>query len=547
MKPGSPAIRRPICGGVVDKQQVVLDGIVNAPCGEVSVERPAPVADSSTMVIFGGTGDLSRRKLLPALYNLNAERLLPDRFAVVAVGRAEMTTQAYREQVMKDLRAFSRADAENVTCEWLESRLEYLGGDFSEAALYSRIGDVLSALKRSGGTSGNCLFYLATPPSLFGPIVERLGAAGLLHETAGWRRVIVEKPFGHDLQSARALNRLLASVLQEHQIYRIDHYLGKETVQNIMALRFANGIFEPIWNRRYVDHVQITVAETVGVDQRGGYYDGIGALRDMVQNHLFQLLALTAMEPPVSFRAEAVRDERVKVLHAMRPMSSGNLDVHVVGGQYAGGAIDGTSVPGYRSEPKVAPDSTTETYVALRAMVDNWRWADVPFYLRTGKRLRRRLTEVVLQFKRAPLQLFRETPVEHVLANQLVLRIQPNEGIALHFQAKVPGPRVRLGPVRMDFSYADYFGLRPSTGYETLLYDAMTGDPTLFHRADIVEAGWSAVQPVLEAWDRHGAEIEMYPAGSAGPEAAAALIERDGRHWREPDEAPQQPRAGDLT
>ncbi len=518
--------------GFVVQQNAVVAGVVKAPCGEVVVERPARMADPSTMVIFGGTGDLVRRKLLPALHNLNAEGLLPDRFAVVAVGREEMTTEVYRARVRRDLSELSPVATGSAACEWLESRLAYIRGDFNDAALYRRVGEVLSAMNRSGSATCDCLFYLATPPSFFGPIAEQLGAAGLLHESAGWRRVIIEKPFGRDLETARALNRLLATVLQEHQIYRIDHYLGKETVQNIMAFRFANGIFEPIWNRRYVDHVQITVAETVGVEQRGGYYDKIGALRDMVQNHLFQLLALTAMEPPISFQADAVRDERVKVLHAVRLISPDDVAGHAVRAQYARGAIDGEPLPAYRQEPKVASDSPTETYVALKLMVDNWRWADVPFYLRTGKRLPQRLTEVAIQFKRAPFHLFRYTPVECLPPNQLVLYIQPNEGIALNFEAKVPGPRVRLGPVRMNFSYADYFGLRPSTGYETLLYDAMTGDSTLFHRADIVEAGWAAVEPLLAAWEDGRADLHTYPAGSWGPKAADALMERDGREWR---------------
>jgi len=516
------------------KPDPIVERTVQTPFGELAVERPARVADPSTMVIFGATGDLAKRKLLPALYNLNGDRLLPERFAVVGVGREPMTTDAYREKVSRDLQEFGTAGTERVQCEWLESRLAYLTGDFGDDGLYRRLGDVLSALHESGDSTCDCLFYLATPPALFGPIVEHLGAAGLLAEDGGWRRVIIEKPFGHDLDSARALNRRLVGLLKEHQIYRIDHYLGKETVQNIMAFRFANGIFEPIWNRRYVDHVQITVAETVGVEQRGDYYDRTGAMRDMVQNHLFQLLALTAMEPPISFEADAVRDERVKVLRAIRPFLPGGLDAQVVRSQYAAGEVEGTPVPAYRQEPDVARGSTTETYVALKLLVDNWRWADVPFYLRTGKRLPQRLTEVVLQFKRAPFQLFRDTPVGCLPANQLVLCIQPNEGIALHFEAKVPGPRVRLGTVRMDFSYADYFGMRPTTGYETLLYDAMIGDSTLFHRADIVEAGWTVVEPILQAWEGSRAGLPAYAAGSWGPEAADALMARDEREWHLP-------------
>ncbi len=513
---------------------VVVDKVINAPCGEVALERPGRVADPTMMVIFGATGDLARRKLLPALYNLNTDQLLPERFAVVGVGRQAMTREAYWERVSRDLQEFSALATERVKSEWVGSRLAYVAGDFDDEALYVRLRDELSTLEETGDGVRNCLFYLATPPVLFGPIVERLGAAGLLSEESGWRRVIIEKPFGHDLESARTLNRLLGTLLQERQIYRIDHYLGKETVQNIMAFRFANGIFEPIWNRRYVDHVQITVAETVGVEQRGRYYDEAGALRDMVQTHLFQLLALIAMEPPISFQADPVRDERVKVLHAIRPLLPAEVDRHAVRAQYGAGEVEGTRVPAYQQEPNVARDSTTETYVALKLLVDSWRWADVPFYLRTGKRLPRRLTELVIQFKRAPFVLFRDTPVECLQPNQLVLRIQPNEGIALRFEAKVPGPRVRLGTVRMDFSYADYFGMRPTTGYETLLYDAMIGDPTLFHRADIVETGWTVVEPILRAWEHPRTAVPAYAAGSWGPEAADTLVAQDQREWRRP-------------
>jgi glucose-6-phosphate 1-dehydrogenase len=509
----------------------IVERVVQTPCGELVVERPVRVADAATMVIFGATGDLAKRKLLPALYNLNGDRLLPEGFAVVALGRDAMTTDAYRENVSRDLQEFGTVMTERIKCEWLESRLAYLPSDFGDPAAYERLRDTLTASTAAdGGRPPNYLFYLATPPSLFGPIVERLSAAGLLAEDGGWRRVIIEKPFGHDLDSARALNLRLAALLKEHQIYRIDHYLGKETVQNIMAFRFANGIFEPIWNRRYIDHVQITVAETVGVEQRGSYYDRAGAMRDMVQNHLFQLLALTAMEPPISFEADAVRDERVKVLRAIHPLSPS--DTALVRAQYDANA--GGSARAYRDEPDVAPDSRTETYVALRLLVDNWRWADVPFYLRTGKRLAARATEVVIHFKRAPFVLFRDTPVECLQPNQLVLRIQPDEGIALRFEAKVPGPRVRLGTVKMDFDYADYFGAAPKTGYETLLYDAMTGDSTLFHRADIVEAGWSIVDPILSAWAETGTRPHTYPSGSWGPPAADALLAKEGREWQPP-------------
>jgi glucose-6-phosphate 1-dehydrogenase len=511
---------------------VTVERTVRTPCGELEVERPARVADPATVVIFGATGDLAKRKLLPALYNLNADRLLPEGFAVIGRGREPLTTDAYRDRVSQDLRQFGTMTPERGHCEWLESRLTYLAGQFDDAATYDQLRDVLA--RTSGGDAGrpsNALFYLAVPPALFGPVVERLSRAGLLAEHDGWRRVIIEKPFGHDLDSARALNRRLAGLLNEHQIYRIDHYLGKETVQNIMAVRFANGIFEPIWNRRYVDHVQITVAESVGVERRGTYYDAAGALRDMLQNHLLQLLALMAMEPPISFESDAVRDERVKVLNAIHPLSVAEVARDAVRAQY-GPAADGSG-PAYRQEPGVAPDSRTETFAALKLLVDNWRWADVPFYLRTGKRLALRASEIVVQFKPAPFVLFRDTPVEALTPNQLVLRIQPDEGIELGFEAKVPGPRVRLGTVRMEFEYADYFGSAPHTGYETLLYDTMTGDSTHFHRFDIVEAGWKVVDPILREWATADT-MQTYPSGSWGPAAADALLARDGREWRPP-------------
>ena len=512
----------------------VVERTVVTPSGALDVERRPQVADTSVMVIFGATGDLAKRKLLPALHNLNAGGLLPERFAVIGLGLEDMTTEEYRQKVLTDLREFATAAADRVRCDWLESRLTYLPADFGDPESYRRLAVALEATRDDDpGTPENALFYLATPPSLFGPIAERLGAAGLLSEADGWRRVIIEKPFGHDLASARALNQRLALLMAEHQIYRIDHYLGKETVQNIMAFRFANGIFEPIWNRRYVDHVQITVAETVGVEGRGGYYEHAGALRDMIQNHLFQLLAFTAMEPPISFAADAVRDERVKVLNAVHPMSPADIVADVVRAQYAA-RRDGR-LPAYRDEPGVAPDSRTDTYVALKLQVDNWRWADVPFYLRTGKRLAERVTEIAVQFKRAPFVLFRDTPVECLEPNLLLLRIQPEEGIALRFQAKVPGPRVRLSTVKMDFDYGDYFGAAPTTGYETLLYDAMIGDSTLFHRADSVEAGWAAVDPILDAWFAGLDDLTFYPSGSWGPAEADALMARDGRKWRLPE------------
>ena len=481
-------------------------------------------AESGLLVIFGASGDLTRRKLLPSIYNLAEDGLLPDPFAVLGVARPAMDEATYRAEIRRHV---EQEEGEPLdTRQWtrIEERVHYISGEFDDAALYERLKDKLSEIQKRYGIPGNYLFYLAVPPELFGSVGRHLAAAGLTREDEGWRRVIVEKPFGYDLDSARELNADLSKGLRESQTYRIDHYLGKETVQNILAFRFANGIFEPIWNRRYVDHVQMTVAEEHGVGTRGAYYDKAGALRDIVQNHMFQLLTLVAMEPPISFGAEDVRDEKVKTLHAILPLTTTDVRRHVVRAQYAG----------YRQEPAVRPDSRTETYVALRLFVDNWRWADVPFYLRTGKHLARRSTEISIHFKRAPFTLFRETPVKATNPNVLCLRIQPDEGISLSFDAKVPGPLERVDTVTMDFSYARHFQVEPSTGYETLLFDAMSGDQSLFHRMDLVEAGWHAVQPILEAWrDDATSTLLTYDAGSWGPAEADVLLEQDGRRWRE--------------
>jgi len=496
--------------------------------------RTARVADPCVMVIFGFSGDLTRRKLIPALYNLASQHLLSPDFSIIGLGRSAMSDEDARKKATEDFRKFADVKIDDKIWGDFVERIHYISGDFDDPATYTRLKDLLTKVDRDHGNHGNYFFYLATAPNFFGDIVERVAQMGLMSEENGhWRRVIVEKPFGHDLDSAKALNQRLLKVAAEHQIYRIDHYLGKETVQNILAFRFANGIFEPIWNRRYIDHVQISVAETVGVESRGGYYDGAGALRDMVPNHIMQLITLSAMEPPISFEADAVRDEQAKILHAVQPFSSEDVLSKTVRGQYGEGMEDGQRVPAYRDEDSVPHDSRTETFVAMRLLIDNWRWAGVPFYLRTGKRLPGQNTHVVIQFRRAPFMLFRETQVQNMMPNQLVLHIQPEEGISLRFAAKTPGPAMQLGEVNMDFQYADYFGQTPSTGYERLLHDCMIGDATLFQRADMVEAGWSIVNPVLDVWKAlPPRNFPNYAAGTWGPKESEELVERDGRRWR---------------
>jgi glucose-6-phosphate 1-dehydrogenase len=500
----------------------------------VPPQRIGRTGDPCCMVIFGAAGDLTRRKLFPALYNLAKNQLLSREFAVVGVARAQMATDDFRKMISAEIKEFATDQVDPDMWEWFVRRIHYVGGDFNDKSLYPQLKAALDKTDADHSTHGNHLYYMATAADYFGPVVEQLAAVGLMRETSQqWRRVIIEKPFGHDLESARALNRQLLAVAEEKQIYRIDHYLGKETVQNILAFRFANGIFEPIWNRRYIDHIQISVAETVGVEQRGSYYDRAGALRDMVPNHIMQLISLSAMEPPVSFRADAVRDEQAKILHAIQPLSSEDVLSKTIRGQYGPGVINSERVPGYREEADVPRDSRTETFVAMKLLIDNWRWADVPFYLRTGKRLPGRSTTLVIQFRRAPFVLFRDTSVENLMPNQLVLHIQPEEGISLRFAAKVPGPAMNLGAVDMNFEYADYFGTQPSTGYERLLHDCMIGDATLFQRADMVEAGWCVVSPALDVWKAlPPRNFPNYAAGVWGPKEAEDLLQRDGRHWR---------------
>ncbi len=483
------------------------------------------------MVIFGAAGDLTKRKLVPALFNLVKAKLVPQEFALLGVSADDLSQEAFRAQVTGFLPAEDRG---SEAWRWFIERLHYERGNFGDVTTYQELASRLAELDRTQRTGGNYLFYLATAPKFFAAIVQQLGAANLSWQQAGsWRRVVIEKPFGQDLESARTLNRDIKRVLEEDQIYRIDHYLGKETVQNIMVFRFDNAIFEPIWNRRYIDHVQITNAETVGVETRGGYFDLAGSLRDMVPNHMMQLLSLTAMESPVSFQADAVRNEQAKVLRAVQPLDSEDVLTSTVRGQYGPGALGKESLAGYRQEPGVPPESRTETFVALRLNIDNWRWAGVPFYLRTGKRLARRHTEITIQFKRTPFELFRNAPFHKLHTNTLVIQIQPAEGISLSFGAKIPGALLRVGSVNMSFEYSRYFGTEAYTGYEVLLYDCMIGDATLFQRTDMVEAGWSLVDPVLDVWKAvPPRRFPNYAAGTWGPKEAGELLRRDEREWR---------------
>lgn len=506
---------------------------MTATTAALKVVKPTlPKGESCLLVIFGGTGDLTRRKLIPALYDLACIGCTNPTFDVLGVGRTPLTDEQFRDRMHEG--AAKSKDARNYSePEWsaFAGRLHYLVGNANESAFYPELTKKITEMQAQGA-SKNVLFYVSTPASLAPPIVEGLGNAGLAHNNEGWTRIILEKPFGHDLKSAQELNAIVSRVFEEDSVYRIDHYLGKETVQNIIMFRFGNSMFEPVWNRNYIDYIEITAAETLGVENRAAFYEETGALRDMVANHLLQLLTLTAMEPPVSFDANSVRELKVQVLRAIRPMSVEEVAKRTIRGQYGPGKVNGTEVPGYRQEPGVKPNSQTETYVAVEFRVDNWRWAGVPFYVRAGKRMASPVTEIAVHFKRTPQALFAKSP-EDVHHNVITMRIQPNEGISLNFGAKTPGPQMRASRVNMDFAYRDAFGTATPVAYETLLLDAMRGDATLFTRRDEVEAEWRIITPIVEAWAQlPPPEFPNYAAGSEGPDNADSLIQCDRHRWR---------------
>ena len=510
----------------------MLDLTANPLREGLQVERtPEP----NTVVIFGASGDLTRRKLVPALYNLGLDRLLPNNFAVVGLARRPIPHDEFRRQMLEGVNAFSRnRPAQPEVWDNFAQGVFYSPGSFDDPAAYRQLGELLDRLDHERGTSGNRLFYLATAPEYFPVIIQQLGATGLDQSLGGgWVRVIIEKPFGRDLASAVELNKTIRAVLREDQVYRIDHYLGKETVQNILVFRFANGIFEPLWNRNHIDHVQITVAEAVGVEGRGGYYETSGVIRDMIQNHMLQLLTVLAMEPPVALEGDAVRDEKVKVLRAIRPINADEVDQWVVRGQYTAGAIAGKPVPGYREEQGVAKESLTETFLALKLHIDNWRWAGVPFYLRSGKRLPKRSTEIAIQFKQIPLSLFGRNAGGAIEPNILALNIQPDEGIALKFGAKVPGPAAQIHPVNMNFHYGTSFGVPAPEAYERLILDCLLGETALFTRDDEVEAAWTFVDRILAGWAQTRVKaLPAYEAGTWGPPESHEFMGREGRKWR---------------
>jgi glucose-6-phosphate 1-dehydrogenase len=493
--------------------------------------RRTPAA--STLIIFGATGDLTKRKLIPSLFSLYQQDLLPSDFKIVAFARRPKDDEEFRADMSEALKTFHGSVGDSAESDRFLSMIHYHRGDFSTPEAHIELSRFLEQNEKERGIAGNRLFYLSTPPSTYETIINNIGQAGLHQSGSGWTRIIIEKPFGHDLQTAQQLNKVVDQVFHEDQVYRIDHYLGKETVQNILVFRFANGIFEPIWNRRYVDHVQITVAETLGVESRGNFYEETGITRDIVQNHMLQLFSLFAMEPPAAFDSDAVRDEKVKVLKAVKEFDPATIDETVICGQYAAGSLMGKQLPGYREEPGVSPNSTTETYIAARLYLDNWRWAGVPFYIRAGKRLPKRVTEIAIHFKNAPLQMFSEQTREQVGSNVLALRIQPDEGISLRFDSKVPGPSSLIRPVTMDFRYGTSFGQKAPDAYERLLLDALLGDATLFTRSDENLMAWKLLDPIFQHWGKTGRQpLPFYNVGSWGPAEADKLLEKDGREWR---------------
>lgn len=493
-------------------------------------------ASPCIVVIFGASGDLTKRKLVPALFRLSRERLVPGEFSIVGISRSPLSNDEFRSRMREAVTTFSdekRLDDE-VWKNFAEG-IHYLPGDLGDPETYRKLRELLEQIDEERGTGGNRVFYLSTAPSQYATAIEQLGAAGLSKQAEGrFTRVVIEKPFGTDLPTARQLNLEVAAVFDEDQVYRIDHYLGKETVQNLLIFRFANGIFEPIWNRQYIDHVQITNAEAIGVEGRGAYYETAGVVRDMIQNHVFQVLSLVALEPPASLSANAVRDEKIKAMQAVRAISQDEVDQYAVRGQYGSGSIEGRAVPGYREEPGVNPDSPTETYAALKLFFDNWRWAGVPFYIRSGKRLPKRVTEIAIQFKEAPHLLFSQLAEQHLEPNVLVVRVQPDEGITLRIGAKIPGQLTRIRWVNMDFRYGASFGVSSPEAYERLLLDCILGDSTLYARRDMTERGWEIVEPVLEAWEKSRPQFPNYEAGTWGPHSANEFIESDGRRWRRP-------------